>query len=159
MSSQQPGISVMFSFTTLVLINECKTQSNAFTTQRFDTPIYIVSSSGVIWSRNVASYKPMGWRHLRTRWIYSCGKCTVISIQSSDYSYFWPRFRAKSLPMGIASGNHPSVFPRNHVFGVTHICHKNISILLTDDAIFATSGHPWRQNVRSWMQLNFAFIY
>jgi hypothetical protein len=159
MSSQQPGISVMFSFTTLVLINECKTQSNAFTTQRFDTPIYIVSSSGVIWSRNVASYKPMGWRHLRTRWIYSCGKCTVISIQSSDYSYLGHVSGQCLCPSALLGGNHPSVFPRNHVFGVTHICHKNISILLTDDAIFATWGHPWCQNVRSWMQLNFAFIY
>jgi hypothetical protein len=41
-------ISVMFSLATLVLINECKAQSDtrtAFTTQRFDTPVQCLQSS------------------------------------------------------------------------------------------------------------------
>jgi hypothetical protein len=67
---------------------------------------------------------------------------TVIFIQSMITHIYMSRFQATSLAMAIASGNDSSVFPRNHVFGVAHICHKNISILLTDDAIFATSDHP-----------------
>ena len=58
-------IAIIFWF----FINEWKAQSNCI----HDSTLWhssLVSSSGMIWSRNMAFYIyiPMGWRHLLTRW-------------------------------------------------------------------------------------------
>jgi hypothetical protein len=50
-----------------LFINEWKTQSNCIHDPTFRHSS-IVSSSGEVWSRNMAFYIPMGWRYLPIRW-------------------------------------------------------------------------------------------
>jgi hypothetical protein len=51
---------------------------------------------------------------------------TVIPIQSMITHIYMPRFWAKSLTIAIVCGNYFRVFPRNLVFGVTHISERNM---------------------------------
>ncbi len=61
------------SHVSLVAVNKCKAQSNCIHDPTFRHS-NLVSSSGVIWSHNAASYILEGWGHLPTRWRFSCGK-------------------------------------------------------------------------------------